>query len=585
MGEKMAAFFPDTWLDELRARADIIQIVSSYLPLKKKGSSYVGLCPFHNEKTASFTVDPDKQLYYCFGCKAGGSVIQFVMEMERLDFQESVKYLADQLHMPLPQTNQPPSDPVKKNKKERIYTVNKAAALYYHQLLWQPEGKIILSYLYDRGLDDTTIRKFGLGASSSNWTDLSNHLQKEGFTLEELQEAGLCVIKENKHFDMFRGRAMFPIIDTFGKVVGFGGRAMGSTQPKYLNTADTPVFNKRFGVYAGNLLKKSRNLSRIILVEGYMDVLALSQFGITGVVATLGTSLTSEQSNLLKRFAPQVWVAYDGDNAGQQATLRALGVLEEAGVQAKVLAFPNGLDPDDYIRKYGDLAFENLSPITAPAFRLKLLAKNYDLSKEDGRIDYAKASSEILKTVSSPIELESYLKQIALTTGFTIEALFAQIGTAMPRQLMAAYQPRRKQRRQKETALSPVIKSEQLLLAIYAKKLLPKDLLSSEDFSTPLTKQIYTALKDGASAASLIESQVEDEQERKFVSALFAAELPTEPDILLRMAEECLQTIRLENMKNRLALLHEKLPSLTGKEKIQTLTEIQTLTKKMSRSF
>lgn len=584
MGEKMAAYFPDTWLDELRARADIIQVISSYLPLKKKGSSYVGLCPFHNEKTASFTVDPDKQLYYCFGCKAGGSVVQFVMEMERLDFQEAVKYLADQLHMEIPQTNMVPQDIAKKNKKERIYAANKAAALYYHQKLWQPEGKMVLSYLYDRGLDDGIIRKFGLGASTGGWTDLSDHLQKEGFTLEEIKEAGLCIIKETGHFDMFRSRAMFPIIDTFGKIVGFGGRAMGNSQPKYLNTADTLAFNKRLGVYAGNLLKKSRNLSRIILVEGYMDVLALSQFGITGVVATLGTSLTSEQSNLLKRFAPQVWVAYDGDNAGQQATLRALAVLEEASVQAKVLTFPEGLDPDEYIRKYGVSALDNLSPITAPAFKLRLLEKNYDLSKEDGRIDYAKASSEILTSVTSPVELESYLKQISLTTGFTKEALFAQIGASLPSRMKAAYRPKQKPKSQSNTSSSPIIKSEQLLLAIYSKKLLPKNLLSSEDFSIPLTKEIYTALDNGASAASLLETQ-EHDHNRQFISSIFAIDLPTEPDVLLRMAEECLFTIEQEKIKDKLTLLNETLPSLLGEAKTKALTEIQALTKQLSRNL
>ena len=578
----MAAFFPDTWLDDLRARADIVQIVSSYVPLKKNGHRYVGLCPFHNEKTASFSVDAAKQLYYCFGCKAGGSVIQFIMEMERLDFQEAVRYLADQLNLPLPEMKEIKQDPVKKSKKERMYAANKAAALFFHQNLWQPEGKLVLSYLYDRGLDDGIIRKFGLGASSDEWADLSDYLKTEGFTLEKINEAGLCGVEENRHFDMFRSRAMFPIIDTFGKVVGFGGRAMGKAQPKYLNTTDTLVFNKRKGVYAGNYLKKTRNLSRIILVEGYMDVLALSQFGIQGVVATLGTSLTPEQSNLLKRFAPQVWVAYDGDNAGQQATLRALTVLEEAQVNAKVLAFPDGLDPDDYIRKYGVSAFSNLSPITATAFRLKLLEKSYDLSKEDGRIDYAKAASEVLTKVASPVEMESHLKQIALTTGFTKEALFAQIGSVLPSDVQKLYQPRKTLRKGREGMSSPVEKSEQLLLAIYEKKLLPKDFLSSEDFSTSLTKEIYKAVEQGLSVAALLEQQEIDEN-RRFILSVFALDLPSEPDVLLQMAEDCLQTISHEKTKTQLLQLNQQLPTLLGEERIQTLSEIQRLTKLISR--
>ena len=357
---EMAGRYPPAWLDELRIRADIVQVVSSYIPLKKNGHRYVGLCPFHNEKTPSFNVDGQKQVYYCFGCKAGGSVIQFVMDIEHMEFSEAVAHLAEQMHMPLPELQNDPEYERRRSLKERIFLANQAAAKLYHQTLWEPQGAAILDYVQKRGLSDAVIRRFGIGAATGG--SIAPALLKQGFTQDELIAAGLLYQRENRTGDMFRNRAIFPIIDAYGNVLGFGGRAMGDAQPKYLNTSDTPAFNKRYNVFAANLLRKAKGLTRVILVEGYMDVVALAQFGIEGVAATLGTALTPEQARLLTRFAPEVWLAYDGDSAGQKAILRGLEVLETEHVPVRVLYFPGGLDPDEFIRQQGEPAFQALKP-------------------------------------------------------------------------------------------------------------------------------------------------------------------------------------------------------------------------------
>ena len=344
----MAGRLPQAWLDELRDRADIVQVVSRYVQLNPKGGRYWGLCPFHGEKTPSFSVNPQRQMYYCFGCHAGGSAITFVMEMEHLDFMEAVKLLAEQVHMEVPELTHSREDAESKSRKERLYEANRQCARFFHAQLWKKESAQILEYLHGRELSDSTIRVFGLGATPPQSDGATRAMRELGFTDDELVSAGISVRREGRVYDMFRQRAIFPIIDAQGRVLGFGGRALGDVKPKYLNTGDTLIFNKRLGVFAANLLKKQRGLKRVILTEGYMDVIALVQAGVPGVCATLGTALTLEQARLLKRYAPEIWVSYDGDAAGQHAILRALDIFEEEGVPARVLDFPGGMDPEDY---------------------------------------------------------------------------------------------------------------------------------------------------------------------------------------------------------------------------------------------
>ena len=528
----MAGRYPPQWLDELRARADIVKVIGSYVTLKKNGHRYVGLCPFHNETAPSFSVDEQKQVYHCFGCKAGGSVIQFVMDIERLSFPEAVAFLADQLHMPLPEMQNDPAYEKRRTLKERIYLANRTAARMYHQLLWQPESSAILHYLQQRGLSDAVIRRFGIGAAPPS-AQVGHRLMEEGFTEEELVQAGLMLRREGRTFDMFRNRAMFPIIDTYGNVLGFGGRAMGDAMPKYLNTSDTPAFNKRYTVFAANLLRKARGLTRVILVEGYMDVVALSQFGVEGVAATLGTALTPEQARLLHRFAPEVYIAYDGDRAGQKAILRGLEVLEGENVPVRVLDFPGGLDPDEFIRQEGLEAFQALKPISAVTYRMRREKERHDVSTEEGRIEYAKACAAILRGVKEPVELENHLRHLSVETGFSKEVLMQQIGAAPPPKVVTA--AKREGFRQKAREVSQVDWTARTLLAVLATGRLPKDSVSPEEFEDPLLRSLCEGLLAGESAASLMERQTDD-QGRAAVGDILSLNTDLDDDGLMRMA-------------------------------------------------
>lgn len=590
--------FPAAWLDELRSRADIVQIVGQYVSLKRNGHRHWGLCPFHGEKTASFSVDQERQMYYCFGCKAGGSVIQFIMDIERLEFQEAVKHLADQLHMPLPQMEEDPDYQRRRTQRDRLLEANKEAARFFHQTLFTPAGQASLDYLKRRGLTDNVIRKFGLGAAPAGWDTLTKHLQNKGYSLEELKLAGLTVIKEaepastdpvtgevhperpRRAYDMFRNRAIFPIIDQYGNVLAFGGRALGDAMPKYLNTSDTPVFNKRLGVYAANLLKKERNLKRVILVEGYMDVVSLTQFGVTGVCATLGTALTPEQAKLLKRFAPMVYLSYDGDNAGQNAIMKGLGVLEEAGVPARVLQFPDKLDPDEFIRRDGIEGFEKLPALTPESYRMGRLRTQYDLSTQEGRTDYAKACAAILQKLE-PVERENHLQELIVQTGFSRDVLLAQMGVSAPASgkasapSSAAHQQRFSPNRNSPAATEEE-RDEELLISIFGTGRVPTDIATEEDFHDPLLKNLYLSLAEGASAASLCEEQVE-EITRARVSKLLLTPPAEDTDQLLRMAQDCLGRNRLKRAQAEFDTLQKSLSALSGADKTAALHRAQQL--------
>ena len=596
--------FPASWLSELRSRADIVQVVGQYVSLKRNGHKHWGLCPFHGEKTASFSVDQERQMYYCFGCKAGGSVIQFIMDIERLEFQDAVKHLADQLHMPLPAMEEDPDYQRRRTQRDRLLEANKEAARFFHQTLFTPAGQTALDYLKKRGLTDNVIRKFGLGAAPAGWDTLTKHLTGKGYSIEELRLAGLTVIKEaepasvdpvtgeekperpRRAFDMFRNRAIFPIIDQYGNVLAFGGRALGDVQPKYLNTSDTPVFNKRLGVYAANLLKKERNLKRVILVEGYMDVVSLTQFGVTGVCATLGTALTAEQAKLLKRFAPMVYLSYDGDNAGQNAIMKGLTILEEAGVPARVLQFPDKLDPDEFIRRDGIEGFEKLPALTPESYRMGRLRTQYDLSTQEGRTDYAKACASILQKLE-PVERENHLQELIVQTGFSRDVLLAQMGVSAP----AVGKPDAPQSQVTRQRFSPNRNSpaateeerdEELLVSIFATGRVPTDIATEEDFRDPLLRNLYLSLCEGASAASLAEEQVE-EQTRARVSKLLLTPPADDTDQLIRMAQDCLDRNRLKRSREELSALEASMATLPPAEKMAALQKAQQLAAQISK--
>lgn len=567
----MSGRLSDAWLEELRSRVSLEEVVSEYVPLKQKGRRFWGCCPFHNEKTPSFAVDTESQLYYCFGCHKGGTVINFVMDLERMEFMDAVRLLAERAHMELPERSAQPGEVrVSRDEREQMYEANRAAAKFFHGLLWTDEGADALNYLYGRGLNDSDIRRFGLGASPKGWDGLLHHLEEQGYEPGLLEKAGLVVRRENKFFDMFRGRVMFPIINAQGRVLGFGGRAMGDAQPKYLNTAETPVFNKRMGLYALNFAAKERSVGRLVLVEGYMDTVSLRKHGVQGVVATLGTALTEEQARLMKRYAPQVWISYDGDAAGQKAALRALDILDGQGLPARVIDYPDGMDPDDFIKANGLNGFEALPKLDSTTYRMLRAKDGLDTATQDGMTQYALRCCAILKQVKSPVEMENHLRRLVNETGYDREILLRQIGATAVSQTA---QPIRRTRRN-QTEPSGVEKAEQELISMLSAGLISPEILKPEDFTSEDHQKLARWLIDGHSAASYIGGIQDDAERNRAVRALNFTPLPQDREKALEVAQEDLRTLRQARKREREDEYRQKVDTLSQEQKLEILRRI-----------
>lgn len=571
------ARYTDAFLDELRSRVSLEEVVSEYVPLKQKGRRFWGCCPFHNEKTPSFSVDSESQLYYCFGCHKGGTALHFVMEMERMDFQEAVKHLAERAHMELPEAAPARNDKsfVTSQERERIYEANVIAARYFHSLLWTDEGAEMLSYLYKRGLTDDDIRRFGLGASPKGWDTLIRYLGEQGYEPQLLKKAGLAVERDGRFYDMFRGRAIFPIINAQGKVLGFGGRAMGDAQPKYLNTPDTPVFNKRQGLYALNFARKEREAGRLVLVEGYMDTVSLRKYGVKGVVATLGTALTPEQARLIKRYAPEVWISYDGDSAGQKAALRALEIFDTLdGLTPRVLDYPAGQDPDDYIRAHGIEGFERLPRYDAAEYRMLRARDGLDLTTQDGMTQYALRCCEILKKVKDPVVMENHLRALVNQTGYDREILLRQIGVAQKDVKPREYRPRNGEKERPGEA----VLAERVLLTLLSMNAIPAAMVKVEDFSREIHRQAAQWMLDGKNAAAFVET-IEDETLRsEAMQALNYAPLPEEHEERMKLAQTGVQTIRRDRLRRRMVEIEEEIKTADSSRKMELYKQMQAIT-------
>jgi DNA primase len=515
-------------------------------------------------------------------------VIHFIMDIERLSFPEAVEQLADRAHMTLPEMEKDEDYERRRTQRERLLNANREAARFYHETLFTPAGEAALAYLRKRGLSDGVIRKFGLGASPDSWSSLSDRLLEKGWKLDELVLAGLTVKKKNedgreRYFDMFRNRAMFPIINTHGNVIAFGGRTLEKREPKYLNTSDTPVFNKRQGVYAANLLRQQRHLERVILVEGYMDVVSLTQFGVEGVCATLGTALTNEQARLLHRFAPQVYLGYDGDSAGQHAILRGLEILEQEGVPARVLDFPDGLDPDEFIRRDGIEGFRKLPAISPATYRLRRLKEQFDLSGQDGKLSYARAASGIIAAVD-PVEREVHLKDLSLATGFSRETLLEQMNLTAARQpgtKAPAAQPARLRTIPSEP-VSEDLKAQELLLSLFASGQIPKEMIDEKDFEDDELKSLYRELLAGASPASLPDLAPDDVTRSRFTRILLSPSAG-DTDQMITMANDCLNRIRKTRLEKRFEEISRMLDTAPEDTLPALLKEAQEISEKLKK--
>lgn len=567
----MSGRLSDAWLEELRSRISLEEVVSEYVPLKQKGRRFWGCCPFHNEKTPSFSVDSESQLYYCFGCHKGGTAINFVMDMERMEFMDAVRLLAERAHMELPErSGQPGEVRVTRDERERMYEANRDAARWFHSLLFTDEGADALNYLYGRGLNDSDIRRFGLGASPKGWDGLLHHLEDAGYEPAILEKSGLAVRRDDRLYDMFRGRVMFPIVSAQGRVLGFGGRAMGDAQPKYLNTAETPLFNKRLGLYALNFAQKERDVGHLVLVEGYMDTVSLRKHGVRGVVATLGTALTEEQARLMKRYAPEVWISYDGDAAGQKAALRALDILDRMELPAKVIDYPSGMDPDDFIKSKGLAGFEALPKHDSTAYRMLRARDGLELSTQDGMTQYALRCCAILRNVQSPIERENYLRRLVNETGYQREILLRQIGVSAPTTAQTVVRrPRRNQ-----TEPTGVEKAEQQLISMLAAGLIPAAMLKPEDFEIETHKKLAEWLIEGNAVGAYIDAIEDDEERNRAMRALNFSPMPEERDKAIEVAQGNLQILRDARRDKWGKEDRQKVDSVSQAQKAEILRQI-----------
>lgn len=428
---------PERFLDELLARTDIVDLVSESVRLTKKGNSYWGCCPFHSEKTPSFHVVPDRQMYKCFGCGKGGGAINYVMELENLPFKDAVAVLARRAGMQVPEFG---SSPGARERREKILTINKQAARAFHRWLHAPEGTEGLAYLRRRGLSPRTLTNFGMGFAPNGWDRLIAELSAQGYDKRDLLDAGLAVSsKDGRIYDRFRNRVMFPIIDVRGNVIGFGGRVMDDSTPKYLNSPDTPVYNKSRNVFALNIAKTSK-AGRVILTEGYMDTISLHQAGFDSAVASLGTALTEEHGQLLSRYFKEAVIAYDGDGAGVAAAQRAIPILEKAGLKVKVLRMQGAKDPDEFIKAYGRDAFVRLLDQSENQvdYRLTQIQKKYDLTDDGQRIAFLQEAAGLVSSLHSAVEREIYGGHAAQTAGVTPDAMKLEVDRALKSRLRKA---------------------------------------------------------------------------------------------------------------------------------------------------
>ncbi|MCI7207901.1 MAG: DNA primase [Clostridium sp.] len=417
-------------IDEVKNRCDIVSVISQYINLKSSGSNYSGLCPFHNEKTGSFHVNQKKQIYKCFGCGEGGDVINFVMKIENLDFIDAIKLLAQKNGIEF-KTNLSEADKAKMESIKLMQDIHLQAARFYFANLTKSKNAGY-DYLKRRGLSDKTIKKFGLGYSIYSWNNsLMDYLLSIGYEKKDLVKSGLVTHKEddNKYYDRFRNRVMFPIFDYRGNVIGFGGRVLDDSLPKYLNSPDSLIFNKRFNLYGLNYAKKSIKNDTLILVEGYMDLISLYEHGIENVVATLGTALTNEQGKLIKRYASTAIISYDSDEAGIKATLRAIDILRGQNINVKILNLKDCKDPDDFIKKYKKEGFLQAleDSVSHIIFQINILKRKFDFSKDENLIKFAKEVASIIKSLSSPVEKDYYIKYVSKEFNISLDALKEEV--------------------------------------------------------------------------------------------------------------------------------------------------------------
>ena len=521
----------------MRSRNDIVDVIGGYVRLAKKGSTYFGLCPFHNEKTGSFSVSPNKQMYYCFGCGAGGNVFTFLMQYENFTFSEAMQTLADRVGIELPQQEMTSAQKREADKRARLLEINKEAAKYFYSLLRSPRGEKAYQYFKKRELSDETMQKFGLGYSDQYSDDLYRYLKKKGYDDEILKESGLVSIDEVRGgHDKFWNRAMFPIMDVHNRVIGFGGRVMGDGEPKYLNSPETKIFDKSRNLYGLNIARSTRK-SQLLLCEGYMDVIALHQAGFDNAVASLGTALTSGHANLLKRYTKEVYLTYDSDGAGVKAALRAIPLLKEVGIITKVINMRPYKDPDEFIKALGAEEYQKRidGAENSFLFEIRILEESYDMNDPESKTAFYNEIAKKLLTFSEELERNNYIEAVADKYQIGFEKLRRRVNNlAVGGGLVRERTPLKSGINENKKKEDGMKQSQKLLLTWLVNDTglfeTIKGLIKADDFTEELYHRVAEELfgqyeRDKSVNPARIVSMFPEEEEQKEVAALFNARI------------------------------------------------------------
>lgn len=530
-------YYSDELIEEVRSRNDIVDVIGGYVRLKKKGSTYFGLCPFHNEKTGSFSVSPNKQMYYCFGCGAGGNVFTFLMQYENFTFGEAMQSLADRVGIELPKQEMTSAQRREADRRTRLLEINKEAAKYFYMLLRSPRGQKAYQYFKKRELSDETMQKFGLGYSDQYSDDLYRYLRKKGYDDDILKDSGLITIDEVRGgHDKFWNRAMFPIMDVHNRVIGFGGRVMGDGEPKYLNSPETRIFDKSRNLYGLNIARTTRK-NQLLLCEGYMDVIALHQAGFDNAVASLGTALTSGHANLLKRYTKEVYLTYDSDGAGVKAALRAIPILKEVGIVTKVINMRPYKDPDEFIKALGAEEYQKRIDEAENSFlfEIRIMQENYDMNDPESKTAFYNEIAQKLLGFSEELERNNYIEAVAEKYQIGFDNLRKLVNNlAVKGGIVREHTPLKSGINENKKKEDGMKQSQKLLLTwlIEDTRLFGaiKGLITAEDFTEELYHRVATELfaqfeADGSVNPAQIISRFPEADEQKEIAGLFNARI------------------------------------------------------------
>lgn len=577
------ARYSEEILNEVRQSNDIVDVISQYVHLKRSGRNYFGLCPFHNEKSPSFSVSPDKQIFHCFGCGVGGNVITFVSQIEGLNFVETVQMLAERANIQLP-TLQNNGDTQREILKDKVYKVNEFTAEYYHQNLYKPQAKIAQEYVKKRQLTNETLKSFRIGFSGK-FDELYQELKKQGFQEQEILESGLVNKNERgQYIDRYRNRLMFPICDARGRVIAFGGRVLDDSKPKYINSPENVVYSKGRHLFGLNVAKKG-DTKKILIVEGYMDVISLHQRGITNVVASLGTALTEQQGWLLRKNSEQIILSFDSDEAGIKAKLRSIEILQNMGCDLRVLQLEGAKDPDEYILKYGNMRFQNAvdKAFSVVEFKVKILKKELNLENTNDKIKFLNEIAKLISKVDNTMEREVYIEKIAKEYDISKEAIYAEVNKLTykndktekvlerPKPVVTHKKVEKKEvsesiKRRENTIISILLAGDLSIYEIIKQNIKPEDF--QDEINQKIAQKLYEEFEKGNSNINGIIDNLEQDQQNQ-ITMIMAEDYEIED--LEKAIDDIIQAYKRDKLNNRKLEILELLEQSSDNEEKKKL--------------